>query len=1316
VRKEQIITFIIGTLIFVSGFFVAQPANAGWQDVSVGWATPHCYSNNKIYDSSTYYCPSGTTKFKIYHRIATESGYDYYHIYSGSHVVASALSGCLTGGSCGSNVCSSPYYAWSSEYTYYGGVSFRIVTDGSVVYYGAYISKISCYTEEAEPTNCAQAGCGNYASGGSCYCDSSCVDYGDCCYDACSVCGYCSCTPNDYRSCYGGDAYWYDSCGNRGSLADDCTSCEYCYYGYCYNNCSGSDTSCGCTSCSNCNSSDGCVGTTYRDYYCSGTSCTYSSSYNDSRCLKSQGETCSYSSECQSGYCVDGYCCNSSCSGDCRSCAMSGYEGSCRCYYSGDDPESDCYGTGTCGGTCNGSCGCQYPSTSVTCSSLQDCDYLNYYYQLGTQSPTATEYCYYRDYADTYRYCNGSGSCATLNCSYSNSLKYSCGTCKYISSSNCTDGTQGSCTNYSQGTSCGTDKECDGNGSCKNCADPTVTISPSKTTVDPGETFTITVTGTDDYDVWHCYVKEDAGTWQSQQCIGSQTTCAKGWNFTKSTPGTYTYYGKVVDSDDVNGCADYHWSSVKSVTVTVSKKPNGTSCTAGSQCQSGYCVDGYCCNQACNTTCTHCNATPGTCIYITAGTDPDSECYGTGTCGGTCNGSGSCQYPSTSVTCSSLQDCDYLNYYYQDPSADSAVGTDKCYYRDYVDTYRYCNGAGSCSALNCSSYSNPYQYECGTCKYIPSNYCVGDYKGSCANWSQGGSCGTNKECDGSGSCVDCAPPSGTISASKTTVDTDEQFTITVNGYDDNDVWYLYVKEDDGSWQSQQCLFTQTSCAKTWNFTKTTAGTYKYYGWVIDSDDVHGCSAYHESATVPTYVTVTVNPAVCSASDGLTCSGQSAHAINLSWNALSGATNYRVEWCNASYSFGDANCCSGTCYAVTSDTSYYIYGLNIGTSYKFRVRVDSASGCTTPGVWSSIKQCATTAQDLVDCNNECYRRGYVYQGDCYPLIGGYIPCGQSQTNYGDPIGKYGACSGLFVGGCVCCHNCPSSPPSDYVTVGSCNTTITGKGWDATDGVIFGYRHLDKDTTWRKFSMDDNPGDSTCGDNLELQNSWSVSGDTITVQTDVLGKSATHSLGGGFNFNPGACKYTVSKIGVAGNGNETYTSTGACMTGTNALGVTGGADPGEYVRWLIDLEYCGDGECNCGETCTSCETDCGSCDDVDPTANIEIEKNGSPVEKEYLKEGSYTAEFTDDDNLGVDNLDICTYTILRKNESGTWETKAGDVPRTCGSFSLSIPAGSYPYDREGYTVLIYSDVKDKAGNSKFSYKGLKFDFTPPTTDID
>jgi len=1010
------------------------------------------------------------------------------------------------------------------------------------------------------------------------------------------------------------------------------------------------------------------------------------------------------------------------------------------CYYynSGDDPDNECYGTGTCGGTCNGSGGCQYPSTSVTCSSLQDCDYLNYYYQSPSgDTPTGEDWCWYRDYADTYQYCNGSGSCSALNCSsYEAVSKYGCGTCKYIPSNYCTGSTQGSCANYSLGTSCGSNQECNGSGTCLDCAYPSGTISASKTTVQPGEQFTITITGYDNYDVWQISSNEGSNSWNSgsaQTCLFNQTSCGKSWDYTKTTPGTYTFYGRVRDSDDVQGCSGYHETGIGSVTVTVSKKANGESCSVAGECQSGYCVDGVCCSGSCSGTCVTCyfSATyKGDCYYITAGEDPANECYGTGTCGGTCNGSGGCQYPSTSVTCSSLQDCDYLNYYYQS-GTESPTATENCYYRDYADTYQYCNGSGSCSTLNCSAYSNPLQYSCGTCKYISSSNCTGATLGSCSNYTKGTSCDSSKECDGNGNCVNCANPSGTISTSKTTVQAGEQFTISVTGYDDYDVWYLYTKEGaGGTWQSQQCVGNQTSCTKTWNFTKTTAGTYQYYGWVIDSDDVNGCAAYHESATSPSYVEVTVTPSTCAGptTPVSPCSEQSAHAIKFSWDAVSGATSYRLEWCNASYDFGSASCCTGSCYGVTSATNYYVSGLNTGTSYKFRVRVESASGCATPGNWSSTKQCGTTAQDVVDCNNECYRRGYAYQADCYPLIGGYIPCGQSQTDYADPIGKYGACSGLFVGGCVCCHNCPSSPPSDYVTVGSCSTSITGKGWDATDGVIFGYRHLDKDTTWRKFSMDDNPGDSTCGDNIELQNSWTVSGDTITVQTDVLGKSATHSLGGGFNFSPGSCKYTVSKVGVAASGNETYTSTGACMTGTNALGITGGAEPGEYVRWFIDMEYCGDGETSCGEVCdpttpgqSNCKADCSGWGDNNPpvVTIVGLDKASDP--NAWLNSNFQVSLRFTELNGGDSGLDTCQYKIMNFGTSVPTLDLTSAVScnsmTDSGSVVKTITVGSSGQCRiensSGCTIEVYAT--DKAGKVASTTRSFKIDWTPPATEI-
>lgn len=45
--------------------------------------------------------------------------------------------------------------------------------------------------------------------------------------DACSL----ACTPNHHRGCSAGDVYWYDSCGVRGALDDDCASGEWCSTG-----------------------------------------------------------------------------------------------------------------------------------------------------------------------------------------------------------------------------------------------------------------------------------------------------------------------------------------------------------------------------------------------------------------------------------------------------------------------------------------------------------------------------------------------------------------------------------------------------------------------------------------------------------------------------------------------------------------------------------------------------------------------------------------------------------------------------------------------------------------------------------------------------------------------------------------------------------------------------------------------------------------------------------------------------------------------------------------------------------------------------
>ncbi len=116
--------------------------------------------------------------------------------------------------------------------------------------------------------------------------------------------------------------------------------------------------------------------------------------------------------------------------------------------YSGD--VSRCVDTGVCSYYCwKGKCG-------ALCDETQGPTTQDHYEQSGDESPTGTEECDLRDY-----YC-------TADCgeTYTDIFQYSCGTCKYISTSSCTGTTLGSCTNYAAGTSCGTNLECDGNGNC----------------------------------------------------------------------------------------------------------------------------------------------------------------------------------------------------------------------------------------------------------------------------------------------------------------------------------------------------------------------------------------------------------------------------------------------------------------------------------------------------------------------------------------------------------------------------------------------------------------------------------------------------------------------------------------------------------------------------------------------------------------------------------------------------------------------------------------------------------------------------------
>ncbi len=78
------------------------------------------------------------------------------------------------------------------------------------------------------------------------------------------------------------------------------------------------------------------------------------------------------------------------------------------------------------------------------------------------------------------------------------------------------------------------------------------------------------------------------------------------------------------------------------------KRKPGQTCTSGTECVTGACVDGFCCATPCNQACEVCNATPGTCTPAAKGSSGRTSC-GVGSCNGTSR--------TCSTSCTTDADC-----------------------------------------------------------------------------------------------------------------------------------------------------------------------------------------------------------------------------------------------------------------------------------------------------------------------------------------------------------------------------------------------------------------------------------------------------------------------------------------------------------------------------------------------------------------------------------------------------------------------------------------------------------------------------------
>jgi hypothetical protein len=507
-----------------------------------------------------------------------------------------------------------------------------------------------------------------------------------------------------------------------------------------------------------------CDGTTRCFQACTAnSSCSTGNVCTNSSCGKKPiGAFCGADMECGSGNCEQGVCCTTACTGTCQSCAIPGSMGMCTAVASGPDPASTCVDHGAPGCGTDGKClagSCEKYQQGIACAGAT-CPGSG-----TTFTPGST--------------CDGAGTCVTpasTSCS-----PFACGTnaCKATCAidADCAPGrfcNSGSCGLKSNGAVCSGGPECASGicaqgvccatsctGTCMSCALSSTGAAGICTPVAAG--------GTDP--AGHCSDQGTASCGQTGFCDGNGScalypastqcagpTCPSGSvtsSLARSCDGNGTCKAAATQS-----CAPFACNAATGTTCVAVCASNadcapnkfcnagacglkrlGQLCAAGSECDSGNCVDGVCCSSASCGNCQVCNlgGSPGSCQPVAAGNmEPHGGCAASNPpCGnnGTCDGNGQCANAAVGITC----------------------GTATCTDSTDILPVGACDGNGTClqQSMNCGAYvcgSGACLTMCGgTSDCIPGDICQ---SGSCTSpLPLGAHCAAGADC-GSGHCTD----------------------------------------------------------------------------------------------------------------------------------------------------------------------------------------------------------------------------------------------------------------------------------------------------------------------------------------------------------------------------------------------------------------------------------------------------------------------------------------------------------------------------------------------------------------------------------
>lgn len=187
----------------------------------------------------------------------------------------------------------------------------------------------------------------------------------------------------------------------------------------------------------------------------------------------------------------------------------------------------------------------------------------------------------------------------------------------------------------------------------------------------------------------------------------------------------------------------------------------------------------------------------------------------------------------------------------------------------------------------------------------------------------------------------CGTPTGLASSSITTSSATVSWTA-VSGAVSYDVDYKLTSS--GTWTNAATATTSTSV----NITGLTASNV--YDWRVRTNCSSGSSSY------ATAQFTTASVAVCNTPSGLASSAITTSSATVSWTAVSGGSNYDVD-----YKLTSSGTWTSAATATTS-TSVNITGLTASSVYDWRVRTSCSSGssnyATAQFTTSTASSCAT----------------------------------------------------------------------------------------------------------------------------------------------------------------------------------------------------------------------------------------------------------------------------------------------------------------------------------------------------------------------